>query len=87
MLLILGTLLIIGWIAAVTKTKWFPYPVSWLKALGLAIPTWFGSVAGFSLAVWVSAYSSVFVVSLDASLETSSSLLVLSAVCLVVSLV
>jgi hypothetical protein len=40
MLLIFGILLIIGLIVAVTKTKWFPYPSSWLKALGLAVPVW-----------------------------------------------
>lgn len=52
MLSIVGVLLIIGLIAAVTKTKWFPYPSSWLKALGLAVPTWIGAVAIFSLEVW-----------------------------------
>lgn len=52
MLLILGALLVIGWIAVVTKTQWFPYPSSLLKALGLAIPTWVGATAVFSLEVW-----------------------------------
>lgn len=31
---------------------WFPYPTSWLKALGLAFPTWAGATAMFSLEVW-----------------------------------
>lgn len=31
---------------------WFPYPSSWLKALGLAFPTWAGAVAFLSLEVW-----------------------------------
>jgi ABC-type antimicrobial peptide transport system permease subunit len=52
MLLIVGILLIIGLIVAVTKTKWFPYPSSWLKALGLAVPVWIGAVAVFSLMSW-----------------------------------
>jgi hypothetical protein len=52
MLLIVGILLIIGLIAAVTKTKWFPYPSSWLKALGLTVPTWIGAVAAFNLLSW-----------------------------------
>jgi hypothetical protein len=52
MLLIVGILLIIGLIATVTKTKWFPYPSSWLKALGLAVPVWIGAVAVFSLMSW-----------------------------------
>jgi len=30
----------------------FPYPSSWLKALGLAFPTWAGATAMFSLEVW-----------------------------------
>lgn len=52
MLLILGALLIIGLIAVVTKTKWFAYPSSWLKALGLAAPNWIGVVGVFSLLFW-----------------------------------
>lgn len=52
MLLIVGILLIIGLIAAVTKTEWFPSPSSWLKALGLAVPVWSGAVVAFSLISW-----------------------------------
>lgn len=52
MLLIFGILLIIGLIATVTKAKWFPYPSSWLKALGLAVPFWMGAVGVFSLMSW-----------------------------------
>lgn len=52
MLLIVGVLLIIGLIAAVTKTKWLPYPSSWLKALGLAVPIWIGAVGVFNLMSW-----------------------------------
>ena len=52
MLLIVGVLLIIGLIAAVTKTKWLPYPSFWLKALGLAVPVGTGAVAVFSLMSW-----------------------------------
>lgn len=52
MLLILGVLLIISLLAAVTKTKWLPYPSSWLKALGLALPIWIGAVGVFNLMSW-----------------------------------
>lgn len=44
--------MIIGLIAAVTKTKWLPYPSSWLKALGLAVPIWIGTVGVFNLMSW-----------------------------------
>ena len=57
MLLIVGVLLIIGLIAAVTKTKWLPYPSFWLKALGLAVPVGTGAVAVFSLMSWQSSSS------------------------------
>lgn len=50
--LIFGILLIIGLIATVTKANWFPYPSSWLKALGLAVPFWMGAVGVFSLMSW-----------------------------------
>lgn len=50
--LIAGILLIIGLIAMVTKAKWFPYPSSWVKALGLAVPFWMGAVGVFSLMSW-----------------------------------
>lgn len=52
MLLILGALLIVGWIARATKAHWFPYPSAWLKALGLAVPTGIGAVVVFSLLFW-----------------------------------
>lgn len=52
MLLILSALLIVSSIARATKTIWFPYPRAWLKALGLAVPTWTGATAIFSLEVW-----------------------------------
>lgn len=52
MLLILGVLLIVSWIAGVTKFKWFPYPNAWSKALKLAIPTWLGAVGIFNLMFW-----------------------------------
>lgn len=31
---------------------WLPYPASCMKALGLAVPTWIGASAFFSLEVW-----------------------------------
>ncbi len=52
MLLLIGILLIISLIAAVTKTKWLPYPSSWLKALGLAVPVWIGAVAALNVFSW-----------------------------------
>jgi hypothetical protein len=52
MLLILSALLIVSLIAEVTKTNWFPYPSAWLKALGLAVPTWIGATTVFTLEIW-----------------------------------
>lgn len=52
MLLILGALLLVSWIARATKAKWFPYPSAWLKALGLAVPSGIGAVIALSLLSW-----------------------------------
>lgn len=87
MLLILGALLIVGWIARVTEAKWFPYPSSWLKAFTLAIPTWFGMVAYLSIEFWHFTFLSILVVKTDAPLEAVTFLSLLSAVFLVASLV
>jgi hypothetical protein len=45
-LIFLIVLVLIGLIPLVTKkpNKWFPSPGSWLRALALAIPSWFGLV-------------------------------------------
>lgn len=55
MLSVVIGLLITSLIIAAAKPGqfiWFPSPGSWIKAIGLAIPTWFGAVAVFSLEVW-----------------------------------
>lgn len=71
MLLIVGILLIFGLIAAVTKTKWLPSPSAWLKALGLAVPTWVGAVAVFSLEVWHFIFLLILAVGKHSSSATS----------------
>jgi len=68
MVSILVAVLIVGFVYLVAGTKsiWFPSPDSWLRALVLAIPTWFGvavlnlevlRLIVFSLQVYVRTYS------------------------------
>lgn len=48
-------LLLLAGLTIVTRGKksiWVPSPSCWLKAIGLAIPTWIGCTAIFSLEVW-----------------------------------
>lgn len=64
---------------------WFPYPSSWLKALGLAIPTWVGAVAFFSLEVWHSIF--LFILSAVTRSSSPSFFLVFAVGFLVASLI
>lgn len=85
MLLIVGVLLIVGLIAAVTKTKWLPYPSSWLKALGLAVPVWTGAVAVLSLISWQFIF--LFILAVIAHSPVPNIFLVIAAGVLIASLI
>lgn len=70
MFIIVFLLLLIG-LTVITKGKksiWIPSPSCWLKALGLAIPTWVGCSAFFSLEVWHGAFMLILAALLKAPL-------------------
>lgn len=71
-------LVLIGLISAITRQKqpsiWFPSFGSMLRALGLAIPTWFGLVIFFSLSAWQCFVTLIFAMATDAPLNVISGL-------------
>ena len=90
MLFPLIALLLISSIMLLIKRKlpvWLPSPISWLKALGLAIPTWIGASAFFSLEVWHHVFLFALATISTRSLNPGVFFLLFAAGFLVISLV